>query len=282
MLHTISQNEKTEYFIFDSLMDLVADAKAVPEKRVGTHDQTNNESFTGRTFKSWDDVYAATTQPWHHGITVLDRMMKDLDDAHLPKPVSRKRKPRFDEADGDELDYDRMRCGQPFWRKTQRQNAKGPATITIIVNMSANFRVKHEDILWRGAAAITLTKMLEEAGYRVELWATAKSNDVWATNSKSGFDIAAMPAVRLKAPSDPMDCSTLISAVSGWCFRTLIFREYCRGKHKIAGNLGHSLAPNSQDLDQISRDANRILIEGVWDHAAAVQMIRDTLAKVAK
>ncbi|MGD0653123.1 MAG: hypothetical protein ABSA16_02155 [Thermoguttaceae bacterium] len=274
-----NDGRKIEYRVFDSMDEIVNYVSIVNQSRVEDHDCTQRESFTGRRFSDWAEVYKATREAWPEGIEVLEKMLTDFGGTELPKPVSRKRKMRFAEDDGDELDYDRLRSGQAFWRYTRRANTKGPATITIMVDVAANCHVNHQDILWRGAAAVALTKILEEAGYRVELWLIDKTVGVWSKNDRK-YDIDAMHAVCLKRPSDVLDTSTLISAVSGWCFRTVFFRACCAGSHYIDSGLGHAQLPNNNDLDEVSRDAKRILIAGVWNYEDAVELIKNTINSI--
>jgi hypothetical protein len=266
---------KTEYYIHESVGELVEFAKAVPQHRYHAFDHANAEhsSFTGRRFADWSAVWQATQTAWQDGIAVLERMLAEISDAVLPKPVSRKRKSQFREDDGDELDYDRLRTGQAFWRTTRRTNTKGPATITVLVDVCANARVNHTDILWRGAAAIALTKILEQAGYRVELWAVEKTRGLWGARG----EIDGMQAVCLKRPSDVLDCSTLIGAVSAWFFRTVLFRVDCCGQHQIDSGLGHHAVPNSNDLDEITPDRNRHLVADAFTYDAAVAKVRQVL-----
>jgi hypothetical protein len=283
MLHRKQETtgRKIEYRIFDSLDEFVRFAQAVPEHRLVSHDWPTRSSFSGRSFSGWPEVYKATREAWAEGLEVLDRMLTDLADAKLPKPTSRKRKPRFRDDDGDEVDFDRLRCGQSFWRTTRRQSTKGPATITILVDVAANCHVKHEDILWRGAAAVALTKLLEEAGYRVELWAVDMSESLWSNRSKGHCDTAGLMAVRLKAPGDALDVSTLISAVSGWAFRTVYFRSMCcEGKKRIDDALGYARAPSAADIAQITPDAKAVLIAHAFDYGEAVRQVREQLAKL--
>ena len=278
MLHTTQGS--TEYRVFDSMEELVRAARAVPAIRARKHDHTADRQFIGRDFGGdFEAVYRAAHEPWGEGIAALERMLEELDDTPLPSPVSRRRRITFREDDGDQFDYDRARSGQPCWRTTRRQNTRGPATVTVIIDVCASAGKSAESILWRGAAGIALARRLEEAGYRVELWAVAKSLDVWSSGRT--FDTSGMTAVRLKAPSDPLDVATLVSAVSGWCFRTLWFLAWCMGTKPTHPALGSAVLPRPADLDQVSRDPNRILVHGVWTYDAAVALIRQTIDQVA-
>ena len=272
--YTNDAHGNTQCSVFDSLSDMTATCEAIPAERSAIGAQSIDDSdFIGREFANVGEAFAAMHTVWAEGIQIVERMTRELDSADLPKPVSRKRKPRFDETDGDELDYDRLRTGQPFWRTSRRQNTRGPATITVVVDVCANCSVKAKDILWRGAAAVALTKRLEEAGYRVELWAAAYSLENY--HSTSGF-----VAVCLKRPSEPLDESTLINAVSGWGFRSLWFQASCLGERPIKGNLGRARTPGKQELDQITPDANRVLIADAFTYESAVAKVRQAIQTI--
>lgn len=270
-----TQYGKTEGRIFDSLADMIGECQRIPQDRseVGAASITSS-SFVGRKFSGLADAYAALQTVWTDGIEIVDRMTRELDSTDLPKPVSRRRKPRFSEDDGDELDYDRLRTGRAFWRTSRRQNTRGPATVTVVVDVCASCRVDHQDILWRGAAAIALTKRLEEAGYRVELWASMFSKENYR-NSTNGF-----VAVCLKRPNEPLDESTLVNAVSGWGFRSLWFQASCLGTKQIHPNLGYPRAPTAQELDHITPDTNRVLIADAWKYEDAVAQVYTAVEKL--
>lgn len=264
-----------EYHVYDNMQEFLEEIRRVPEGRAAKHDHTANPAFAGRDFGgSWDAVYAAVNEPWEEGIEMLEQMLEQLDAADLPQPVSRRRKVRYNEDDGDELDYDRVRCGQPYWRASRRQNTRGPQTITIVIDVTTPHYEMARDILWRGAAAIALAKRLEEAGYRVELWAVNTTSGLWDGNT-TGFI-----AVRLKRPSDPIDCATLVSAVSGWAYRTLWFRSMLVGHSRVSSHLGSCRLPRDKELDQISRDPERILVAGAFNYTDALAQVRAALERI--
>ena len=276
---TYSKAPPTHAYLFDSVEEFLSDLEQIPRSRIeATHltdEAVRRGPFIGRDFSGWADVFQAARTVWPDGLAIVDKMLADLDDVSMPRPVSRRRRTRFAEDDGNELDYDRLRSGQPFWRTSRRENTRGPATITIIVDVGANANVKHSDILWRGAAAIALTKRLEEAGYRVELWAAHRAEGVWVPLGSPSID--GFQAVCLKRPGDPLDPSTLVSAVSGWFFRTAFFRATCLCHERVASDLGHAITPRSIDLDRVSHDENRVLISDAFDYDTAVSKVRAAL-----
>lgn len=274
----VIDEKTTVYRLYDSVEEQVDFADSVSESRCEDHGDPTHRSFVGRQFSDWGDAKRATRTAWPQGLEVLERMIRDLDDTEIDQPRSRRRRTRFAEDDGYELDYDRLRSGQPYWRTSRRENTRGPATVTVLVDVGANCRVNHEDILWRGAAAIALTKRLEEAGYRVELWSVSLTERVWAYRSKN--PITVMDSVCLKRPGDPIDESTLISAVAGWFYRTVGFRAWCSGSHSIHRGLGHHRAPMAKELDHVSRDENRTLIAGCFTYSSAVDHVRQAISNL--
>ena len=227
---------KTEYAIYNSVEEMLTDAAAVSEERASP--VSYSESFIGRYLSGWSQVETAARSAWESGLAIIDRMLTDLSDAEMPRPKSRKRRTRFSEDNGDELDYDRLRDGRDYWRTSRRENTHGPSTITLVVNVGANCHVNHKDILWRGAAAIALATRLEEVGYRVEIWAGWRTEGIRSSapkGSQARWNIIGVNAVCLKRPDEPVDQSTLVAAVSGWFFRTVFFRTGCRGDKPVRG-----------------------------------------------
>lgn len=265
--------DKVEIIIAESVREL---AQAVEiANREHPHPlsaELDREYFYGRPFRKWDDVTAATAEPWPEGLAIVEKMLAQIGEAKIPKPVSRRRKTRFSEDGGDEVDYDRLRDGRAFWRSSPRANASGPSTITIVADMRAACSVDHRDILWRGAAAVALTYLMEQAGYRVELWAAQAEAQAFMNGDM-------FVAVCLKRPGDPVDLGSLIAGVSAWFYRTIGFN---------AANLVKNRRPTSfagldraggvnPFIDRLNSDENKIVVENVWDFNAACELVRGTV-----
>jgi hypothetical protein len=276
--------DNTEVIVADSVGELV-DAVTVGREK---HDEpfghdVCDSSWLGRRFDDWTDVVEATRSPWDDGLQVVDRMVSALNDARLPKPVSRRRKTRFAEDAGDEIDNDRLRDGRDYWRRCERQNISGPATITVIADMRAACSVNHRDILWRGAAAVALTYLLEEAGYRVELWAAQAEKDAFSGRErKKGTDM--FVAVCLKRPSDPVDLGALVAGVSAWFYRLIGFGAANIVRNRKPTPYAGFDRPGGVNpfLDTITRDEHRVVVEGVWSEEAACEFIRGVLDAISK
>ena len=266
--------EKWNYHvrIFDSVEDLIESVAWVPAKNTRNLVPLNEASKLGRTFESWDEVVATARRPWDEGLKTIESLAAELADSDLPKPVCRKRKLRWSEVDGDEVDYDRLRGGGKFWRGTHRAKVLGSAVVSIVIDLNAKISVKHYDILWRGAAALAMTRILEEAGYRVELWSVHRAKEVYSDGSGH------FHAVLLKRSSDPLDESTLVNAVSGWFYRTAMFRVKAISESPVSG-LGGPREPGVLVEELGIKDP--IVISGAYDRYGAISLARYALAKLA-
>jgi hypothetical protein len=263
----------TELRVYDSIAEVVDRATSKSSPRPKAEDSICSTTFTGRAFRTWNGIRTAANTMWSDGLDILDGMTTEIAAADIPAPVSRKRKMRFDEANGDEIDYDRLRSGQDFWRTCRRDNVRGPATVTVMVDVSANSSVDHADILWRGAAAIAMTDLLEEAGYRVELWAVEGGVSTYVDGAGS------MIAVCLKQAAEVLDRSTLINAVSGWFFRTIMFAEisYSHCNREVDCGLGQHSDPTQADAMEITGSDNCFIITDAFTREDAIDRVKDIL-----
>jgi hypothetical protein len=172
-----------------------------------------------------------------------------------------------------------MMAGQPaFFKKTERKEKSGPTEMTIVIDTSTPYWVDPQDVLWRGAAAIALTHILEEKGYKVELWVINGSNLY--------REINVMTACCLKRPADPLDSSTLINTVSGWFYRTAIFTllsTICE-KEGQEMNIGYGGAYTAveSELDLLTVDELRVYSAGFFTFDGALGVIEAEMKKLAE
>ncbi len=237
--------------------------------------------FTGRAdLKSHEDLIKATQSNWQDGIVTLLKFVRKLQELPIPQLKDRKRKQKFSEDEGDEVDPERMMTGQPFWKKTEREEQEGTPEVTITIDTSTPGYVNPKEILWRGAAAIALARLLEEKGYRTEIWM------VMGSNLFEGKSYKVVTAVNLKKTSDPLDLSTLVSSVSGWYYRSAcftLFKTLAR-KHgeKLQYGYGMAYSPRVADIQSITTDENLIYSAGVFGFEAAAALMHAELAKIAE
>lgn len=260
---------KSKITVFDSVVEWIESAAKGAFKYY-------TESFVGMYLPTWEHVERQCNKVWTEGLTILSEMVSQLDSIELPEVKDRKRRVRFSEDDGDEVDYDRLRSGQPYWRTSQREEIDGPSTMTVIIDTSAPASVPTRDILWRGASAIALTKILESKGYQIELWVVKGNKNVENT----------IQACCLKQPGDPLDESTMIAAVSGWFYRTVVFTQIKTLNARHSGQrivrLGSPFTPTQSDLDCLTTDENRVYSAGVFSQKGAIELMEAELSKIGE
>ena len=222
-------------------------------------------NFIGRRFADWPAIKAALDQPWQEGLDEVQWMLYELRNVALPPVQCQKRRPRYSDQ-GDEVDNDRLRSGQDYWRSMRRESAAGSKTFCIVAAMTTPANKDSMDVLWRGAVAIVLADLLEEQGHRVELWACHRTGRAYR-NGADNFQAAC-----LKRTDEPVDISTLTNAVSGWCYRTVWFQDMeSEPRSKATAGLGHCLSISACDphVKELTGGADLIVIDGIWSKEAA-------------
>jgi len=262
--------------VYDGLEAMVtaADAGVVSgrtAKRI--REDLDDVGFIGRRFADWSDVKAKLAEAWPEGLDEVQWMLFELRKVALPPVTCQKRRPRFSDA-GDEVDNDRLRSGQEFWRSMHRESVAGPQTFCVLADMGTLCNKASMDILWRGAVAIVIADLLEAQGHRVELWAACRQVGTYRDGSGS------FQAVCLKRADQPLDISTVTNAVSGWCYRTLFFQDRAaETQAQVNDSMGTTvaltdLAPAVKDL---VGNARMVTVEKVWSKADAVAFATRTL-----
>ena len=233
--------------------------------------RSRDKSFVGEKFKEWDDAENMTQQPWDYGAEVLQTFVDRLTSASLPQLKGKVRKTEWSYTDGDEIDLERMQRGEPYMRRTIRESTHGASELTILIDVTTPYHMESEDVLWRGAAAVALVKLMEERGYRCEVW-VVNGSELFADSRRP-----VMTACCLKRCSDPLDCSTLVGTVSGWFYRSVTFTlldTICeKNEHPVAPGYGSCATPMPKDLDSVSTDEHRIYSSGVYSFSGALDMI---------
>lgn len=239
----------------------------------------NFGEFTGKDFSTWEELQEFTKSVWEDGLQELEMFVERLRKTEI-RPIKSHKRTVVWGPTGDELDIEKLQAGDPnCWKSYAREKTDGPTSLTIIIDTSTPWHVHSADILWRGAAAIALTHILEEKGYSVELWVVAGSH-LFASKP-----YPCVQACCLKKTSDPLDAATLVNTVAGWFYRTVTFtlmRTICAKTHETrAGGYGSVYTCNEDDLDQITPDALRIFSAGVFTFNGAVSLMEAQLGKLA-
>lgn len=232
-----------------------------------------DSSFIGRSFSTFAEVRQASESYWKEGWDVFCELKKLLEKVEFPQPKSLKRELIWSEEDGFELDLDRLQRDRPYWRSSRRHHRPGPINITIVSNITCHGGIEPMDVLWRGAAMIVLTEILEQAGYRVEMLLAHHSSGAFYDGT-----LRKLTVMRLKRPQEPIDVMPFVNAVSAWFYRTILFGSYWLDG---APTHGHGQPCDLNPIkSHITHDQQVILCENVWSQAAAVAWIKSEINKL--
>ena len=191
-LETKNQNF---FYVFDS----VAEVKGfVKEDFVGKQIAGGREEWIGRAFRDAADFQRALDEAWQKGIETMNLFVEKLEKANLPQIKDLKTRKVFNSSEG-EIDMDRLLAGNPnHYVKMVTEKGEGTPEVTIVIDTCGAGSRTAENLLWRGAGAIALVKMLEQQGYRTEIWAIAG-----ATCFEDYPNRGIVPTLLMKRPGDP-------------------------------------------------------------------------------
>lgn len=220
MIYDNTSFYRTHYYRFDSVHEMITEsAKAYKEAR---HTKFNsmynriafgNEAWMGRLIHNVDHAAKLADSEWPEGLKMIDSLLDKVRGVEFAKPEAIRRVSSWSEDHGDEVDLDRFRAAQPYWRTTERKQRPGPVNKTIVVNSCDSMKTQSQAITWRGVAAIVLTELLEEAGYRCDIHCAVSSDDSYTDKHTYAM------SVMVKGSGDPIDRSSLANVMSGWFFR---------------------------------------------------------------
>jgi len=231
--------------------------------------------WIGRDFADWQAVKAAVNEQWSEGLDIFQEMLFELSKIELPTIRCRKRRLRWDTDNGDEVDNDRLRAGQEYWRLSRREETRGFQTICIVTNISTSGGVSSGRVLWRGALAVVLADLLEKQGHRVELWAADRGLNAYE-NRYGSFQ-----AVCLKQADEPLDLVSVVNAVSGWFYRTIFFQDL---KSETGSNVacGYGAPTKIDPQDEAVRNligaATPLIVDSVWSKSDCITKARQLVA----
>lgn len=299
MRHIIDKNEEgiiTHTLLWD---DMSEQARAVesawnrtPDKfsviRDVFHVSGSKKSWFGRTdLKDWKSVREAIETPWKEGMETIKTLQDQMAGIAFAPPKSIKRRGMWGESDGD-FDFERFANGLESFRTTARRDMTGQQFVTLLVQVVANCGTSAESMMWRGAAAIAATDILEQNGYSVELIAVDTTDGTYYP-SKEDEDANKYRyqnfcnAVWIKRPDQPLDTTALVSGISPWYFRTLNFASRCMVPDtKPTWGLGYATKIPDRATEKITGDPSFIRVEDVWNKASSVKLANKIVAQFAE
>lgn len=272
----VGQKNQLDIFLFD-------DMNTVLEYVDPNLFQPGSVSFVGERLPEWADVQKRVDHCWAEAAHIVEEFYQKLLQQEIPELASHVRRVQYNDFDGDELDYDRMLNSQAMWRKSQRESNKGNTEVTIFVDVSTPARCDPEDVFWRGGAAVALTKLLEDKGYKVELWIT-DGGQFLEDVCDNGPLCKTITAACLKRGQDTLNLTNICNSLGGWFYRTVVFTIMrsigSKLKRTVMYSLGPARIPTQDQLDLISHDETRILIAGVYSFDAALACVTTELTKI--
>ncbi len=262
---------------YSSVADMLQAADA-SVKAGFLHGEQRSESFVGRKITGWEDAKTKAEQPWPEGIATLEKLREQLAGHRHPVPRNHKRRARWNSDNGDEVDTQRMRNGEDYWRKSQREATYGCQTVTVITNLASHGGMSGAQILWRGAVALVLADFLEQAGYQVELIAADTAGDLYVNGDHLFHSIV------LKTAHQPLDTSTLVNALSGWFYRTAWFQaHYAVRPKEVTAGLGKALALSffPQQVQALAGNGKLVVVDKIYDEQMASAFLDKILQEFA-
>lgn len=132
---------------------------------------------------------------------------------------------KYDELDGDDINYDRLLDGFPALVKRIKSKNNGlNRIVNIHVNIAENCDVSYKAMLYKTYTTIRIIDMLENKGYRVGVYVCAISSYTGKYKSANveKLDIR----ICIKKPEEPVIKPLLLTCISPWFFRYYIFCYY--------------------------------------------------------
>lgn len=272
-------------------------------KKVYTHVRNNGSDFMdtwegdtclanlktgkkiGRNFKhGWDGVFRLAALPWKEGMEHLANARKELKGIELPVPESIRRRKSWSMETGDGVDIHRLYQGIPYWRSVEGRQAQGGCPIvTVLANVGTEYGFGPEQIVWRGIAALIVTDILEDAGYRVELWSCRQGNCQYLEDPTG--DNRLMTATLLKESHGPIVEPLVVSGLAGWYYRTIVWMSYYdlptdqRPSYSLGEPQDH-FAEEAKELVTGEGYTGKVFeIANIYDLDACVELVRKTIAE---
>lgn len=263
---------------FAGVSDLVR-AAAVGADRGDLHRFDFTDSyFIGREFGGFADVVKACESTWQFGCDRVEELSRELEREELPRPTVVRRRRVWDEHAGDEIDVDRWKAGEPFFRETTKVRTTGPRVIRFLVQLGANSYMGSDDLFWRGALAVTLARLVEDAGYRTEIHAFCMVEQLVIERGAPGH---VTTSLELKGAGDALDVSSLVNVTSGWFYRTAMFAAWTVPNKRLCSHLGVTVEQSSpKAVEYLAAGARPWVIADVYNKAGCVALARELLAEL--
>lgn len=271
----IGMRGKARVIEFDGLAEMVRASVAATKTHAGLMTFGLEEAdWIGRRFGSWDEVTKAVDGTWQQGVDRIEELAAIIGREQLPRPTVIKRRRVWNDSAGADVCIDRYRAGDPFRREPHRVRTPGPRVVTILTQCGQNCNMSSDSLFWRGALAVVLSRMVEDAGYRAEIKAFTQAESTWSDGTNM------LSPVVLKGAADHLDIASLANATSGWFFRTVTFASWLTPGKSLSYGLGRQKELTPEASAYMAGNAWRWEVTRVYDQTSAVALARKLLAEL--
>jgi hypothetical protein len=226
---------------------------------------------------SMAEARALLEKGWPEGARRLKALAEKLT-ATLPPAKSVRRRLRWSD-DGDEVSKDRLNGGfvDSCWRASKRELVASPEVVTVETNWGGTARRSADELFWQGAAAACLTDMLEQAGYRGELYA---NNHSLHPRGRT------LLRVRVKEADAPVRIDTLAAVLChAAVFRVFGLSAKEQAPFHVNGGHGRTTEISREQFRELEEKLSQngrgtVMIGAIYDEQSAVRAIEEEIARL--
>lgn len=169
------------------------------------------------------------------GLENLKKIEKDINLG------GRKHKYKYDDSDGDDMNFDRYIEGLPSLKKRISTHGVGTGKfVKLHISICENCWCSAKALMIRAYTAMRIIDMLESQGYRVQISAYADNEDPGTLNGQKVKYLGV--EVVIKKFEDPLIKGQVLTAISPWFFRYWMFK-FWNAKFMMNWGYGHSIRP---------------------------------------
>lgn len=169
------------------------------------------------------------------GLENLKKIEKDINLG------GRKHKYKYDDSDGDDMNFDRYIEGLPNLKKRIPTHGVGTGKfVKLYISICENCWCSAKALMIRAYTAMRIIDMLESQGYRVQISAYADNENPGTLNGQKVKYLGV--EVVIKKFEDPLIKGQVLTAISPWFFRYWMFK-FWNAKFMMNWGYGHSIRP---------------------------------------
>lgn len=194
-------------------------------------ENNDNPSFRGL---SLEKIHSSKYN-YTEGLENLKKIEKDINLG------GRKHKYKYDDSDGDDMNFDRYIEGLPSLKKRIPTHGVGTGKfVKLHISICENCWCSAKALMIRAYTAMRIIDMLESQGYRVQISAYADNENPGTLNGQKVKYLGV--EVVIKKFEDPLIKGQVLTAISPWFFRYWMFK-FWNAKFMMNWGYGHSIRP---------------------------------------